>query len=143
MKSVQLKANVLSLLILVLFLSIWFVSTLSPSSNNGGNAADSGLANMTPEQIEYQKLMGKDLGAQKSTGFPTPVQMFKAVVKQLSDPFYDNGPNDKGVVLQLGYSLLRVGLGFFLASIIAIPLGFMIGTSPLLFKALDPFIQIL
>jgi len=98
---------------------------------------------MTAEQIEYQKLMGKDVGAQKSTGFPSPLQMAQAGVHHLSDPFYDNGPNDKGIAIQLGYSLLRVGLGFLLASMVAIPFGFLIGMSPLLFKAFNPFIQIL
>ena len=58
-------------------------------------------------------------------------------------PFYDNGPNDKGLGIQLGYSIARVGLGYLLAVIVAIPLGFLIGMSPLINKALDPFIQIL
>ena len=58
-------------------------------------------------------------------------------------PFYDNGPNDKGLGIQLGYSIARVGLGYFLAVIVAIPLGFLIGMSPLINRALDPFIQIL
>ena len=53
-------------------------------------------------------------------------------------PFYDNGPNDKGLGIQLGYSIARVGLGYFLAVIVAIPLGFLIGMSPLINKALDP-----
>ena len=67
----------------------------------------------------------------------------KAFVKYLAHPFYDNGPNDKGIGIQLGHSLARVGLGFLLAVLIALPLGFAIGMSPLLLRALDPFIQIL
>jgi nitrate/nitrite transport system permease protein len=43
----------------------------------------------------------------------------------------------------LAHSLVRVCLGFLLAVIVAIPLGFAIGMSPLLFQALNPFIQIL
>ena len=38
---------------------------------------------------------------------------------------------------------MRVGLGYLLAVIVAIPLGFLIGMSPLISKALDPFIQML
>jgi nitrate/nitrite transport system permease protein len=53
------------------------------------------------------------------------------------------GPNDKGLGIQLGYSIARVGLGYFLAVLVAIPLGFLIGMSPLISKALDPFIQVL
>ncbi len=140
MISVRLKSRVLSLLIFVIFLGIWHVSTFTPS---GGGVPGSGSSGMTAEQLEYQKLMGKDMGTQKSTGFPSLDQMAKAIAKQLSDPFYDNGPNDKGVAIQLGYSLLRVGMGFFLAAMVSIPLGFAIGMSPLLFSAFDPFIQIL
>ena len=69
--------------------------------------------------------------------------MGATVVKNLADPFYDNGPNDKGIAIQLGHSLLRVGLGFGLAALLAIPLGFLIGMSPMLYRALDPFIQVL
>jgi len=137
MYSVQLKAKVLTLFIFVIFIGIWYVSTINTSTNSAPPS------NLTQEQIEYQKLMGKDVGVQKTTGFPSPIQMAQAIGKQLSNPFYDNGPNDKGIAIQLGYSLLRVGVGFLLASIIAIPLGFVIGMSPLLYKAFDPFIQIL
>ena len=64
-------------------------------------------------------------------------------MKNLASPFYDNGPNDKGIAIQLGASLARVGAGFGLAALIAIPLGFLIGMSPLMYRALDPFIQVL
>jgi nitrate/nitrite transport system permease protein len=135
MKSLQLRANLLSILIFVIFILIWQVSTVSTVTG--------AVNNMTAEQVEYQKLMGKDVSQQKTTGFPTPVQLVRAFSVQLSNPFYDNGPNDKGIAIQLGYSLLRVGLGFLLATLIAIPFGFLIGMSPLLFKAFNPFIQIL
>jgi nitrate/nitrite transport system permease protein len=36
-----------------------------------------------------------------------------------------------------------VGLGYLIAALVAIPLGFVIGMSPLLYKAFDPFIQLL
>ncbi len=55
----------------------------------------------------------------------------------------DNGPNDKGIGIQLAHSLGRVGLGFALAVLVALPLGFLIGMSPLMQKAFDPFIQVL
>jgi nitrate/nitrite transport system permease protein len=61
----------------------------------------------------------------------------------LSDPFYDRGPNDKGIGLQLAYSLLRVAAGYSLALLVAVPLGFLIGMSPLFLRALNPFIQLL
>jgi len=61
----------------------------------------------------------------------------------LKDPFYIHGTNDQGIGIQLGWSLLRVLLGFGLAVIVAVPLGFLIGMSPVLNGALDPIIQVL
>jgi nitrate/nitrite transport system permease protein len=136
MKSLQFKAALLSVLILLTILCVWAAATTSPSV--GGSSAG-----MTAEQIEYAKLLGKDPGATKSGGFPSLSQMGSTAWGHLSNPFFDNGPNDKGIAIQLGYSLGRVGLGFFLAALVAIPLGFVIGMSPLLRRAFDPFIQVL
>ena len=135
--SINFRATLVSFLILVFFLGAWQLSSQGPSI---GGATKAGA---TAEEIEYQKMMGKDPGASKSTGFPPPVEVGKAIVKQLSDPFYDNGPNDKGIGIQLAHSLGRVGLGFALAVLVALPLGFLIGMSPLMHKAFDPFIQVL
>jgi nitrate/nitrite transport system permease protein len=49
--------------------------------------------------------------------------MLTTFAHQLSYPFYDNGPNDKGIAIQLGHSLVRVALGFLLACAVAVPLG--------------------
>lgn len=136
-KTLGFRAGIVSLVIFVAFIAIWSAATNAPAST-GGN-----VTGMTAEQIEYQKMMGKDPGAGKASGFPTPGQMGKTFVDQLSDPFYDRGPNDKGIAIQLGHSLGRVALGFLLACVVAIPLGFVIGMSPLLRRALDPFIQVL
>ena len=138
------KASLLSLLILALVLAVWHLATLRPAA-----VAAAPAATMTPEQIEYAKLMGKDPSAGaggptvSKSGFPTLGQMADAAVANLSRPFYDNGPNDKGLGVQLAHSLGRVALGFGLAMLVAIPLGFVIGMSPLAYKALDPFIQVL
>jgi len=134
------RATLLSLLLLGLLLIAWQLAT-------GKGAAPAAVA-MTPEQIEYAKLLGKDptgdAGASAGkSGFPTPGELGSVMVKHLSTPFYDNGPNDKGIGLQLGYSLGRVAMGYLLAALVAIPLGFVIGMSPVLYRALDPFIQVL
>ncbi|MBC7434524.1 MAG: nitrate ABC transporter permease [Bdellovibrionales bacterium] len=137
MQSLKLKAGVVSLFIFFSFLGIWFVATLPAA---GGSPAAVALS---AEQAEYNKMMGKDAGSTKTTGFPTLGQMGSTIWKHVKDPVYDNGPNDKGILIQLGFSLARVGLGFFLAALVAVPLGFVIGMSPLLRRAFDPFIQIL
>jgi len=61
----------------------------------------------------------------------------------ISNPFFDNGPNDQGIGLLLLTSLRRVLSGFLIGTAIAIPLGILIGLSPVVSKAVDPFIQIL
>jgi nitrate/nitrite transport system permease protein len=142
-RSLGFRSGLLSLLLLALLLGIWHLATLSPAPVTTVSAAA-----MTPEQIEYAKLMGKDPTAGASapvakSGFPTLAQMGAVMARHLARPFYDNGPNDKGVGLQLAYSLGRVALGYGLAALVAIPLGFLIGMSPLVYRALDPFIQVL
>ena len=134
--SLNLRAALVSLLIFICFVGAWQLATTGPSIGGASTG-------MTAEEIEYAKMMGKDPGAAKSTGFPPPIEVAKASWGHLSDPFYDNGPNDKGIGIQLAHSLGRVALGFGLACLFAIPLGFVIGMSPLLSRALDPFIQVL
>ena len=123
-----LRSSVLSALLLVVLLGAWHVATLPKGE---AQAADD----------EYAKLMGK--GARKSAGFPTPAQFGQTVLHHAAHPFYDNGPNDKGIGIQLGHSLARVGAGYLLAIVFAVPLGFVIGMSPLVYRALDPYIQVL
>ena len=146
LNSMRWRASMLSLLILLTLLALWHASTVPRQVVASGPAVT-----LTPEQIEYAKLMGKDPAAmaagtapaKKADGFPTPAQLGSAIAHNLADPFYDNGPNDKGIGIQLAHSLARVGLGFAIAALVAIPLGFLIGMSPLVYKALDPFIQVL
>jgi nitrate/nitrite transport system permease protein len=134
------RAALLSVVIFMTALGIWHVATLP----GGADASVAASAALTPEQVEYQKLLGKDPGVAKANnGFPTLAQMAETFRRQLAHPFYDNGPNDKGIAIQLGHSLARVALGFGIAAAVAIPLGFVIGMNPLMHRALDPFIQVL
>jgi nitrate/nitrite transport system permease protein len=126
----RLRAALVSTLIFVVFVAVWQIATL-PNPAKQAAAADA----------EYAALMGK--GQEKSDGFPPPAKVAHAFVEFLSDPFYDKGPNDKGIGIQLGHSLGRVAIGFLLAVAVALPLGFAIGMSPLLMRALNPFIQVL
>ena len=125
------RAALISLLLLAALLMVWHFATLPQES--AASAA----------QDEYARLMGKSSGAAKRDGFPGLAQMGETIRKELANPFYDNGPNDKGIGIQLAYSLGRVGLGFAIAAVVAVPLGFLLGMSPLMQRALNPFIQIL
>ena len=137
--SIKVRGAIVSLAILVFCLFLWHLATAPKNVPKQEIFQTASQGNS-----EYSALMGQGGGQQvQKTGFPTLTQMGQTIYKQLSDPFYDNGPNDKGIGIQLAYSLARVGLGFFLAMLVAIPFGFFIGMSPLAYQAFNPFIQIL
>ena len=125
----SLRAGVLSLLIFVIFALAWHMAT------RGGPAGPA----MDPE---YAKLMGAT-ATQGKSAMPGPLDVGAKLIEHLRHPFYDKGPNDKGLGIQLAFSMVRVAAGYGLAVLVAIPLGFLIGMSPLMNKALDPFIQIM
>ncbi|WP_223476497.1 nitrate ABC transporter permease [Oricola indica] len=120
------RAAILSFIILIAGLLIW-------------EAAIPGQKAAT-ELTEYERLTG---GGAPKAGVPPPSQVMQKAWEQLSNPFYDAGPNDKGIGIQIAYSLYRVLTGYFLAALVAIPIGFLIGMSPVAYKALNPFIQVL
>jgi nitrate/nitrite transport system permease protein len=127
--SLRLRAALLSLLILAAFLGAWHLAT----------RASGPTATMSPE---YARLMGAT-ATQGKSAMPGPLDVGAKLWEHLKRPFYDNGPNDKGLGIQLGYSIARVLLGYLIAVAVALPLGFLIGMSPLLSRAFDPFIQIM
>jgi nitrate/nitrite transport system permease protein len=79
----------------------------------------------------------------KSTTFPTPAATFIEAIKVFSDPFYSKGPNDQGIGWNILYSLERVAVGFGLAALVGIPMGFMIGRFSVLNNMLSPLISLL
>ncbi|RRS05897.1 nitrate ABC transporter, permease protein [Aquabacterium soli] len=78
-----------------------------------------------------------------SATFPTPAATWKAAVVLFSDPFYSNGPNDQGIGWNILFSLKRVAMGFGLAALVGIPLGFIIGRSKVISSMLNPIISLL
>ncbi len=124
--SLNQRAALLSIVMLIVGLLIWEAAIPAQKS----------MSALT----EYEILTGA--GAPKA-GVPPPSKVLVKAWEQLSDPFYDAGPNDKGIGIQIGYSIYRVLTGYFLAALVAIPLGFLIGMSPVAYKALNPFIQVL
>jgi nitrate/nitrite transport system permease protein len=125
-----LRAALLSVVLFGCFLFAWQLLSAS-----GQTEAPVGM------DPELAALLGPQ--AKGESAFPAPAEVFGELKRHVTDPFYDAGPNDKGIGIQLAYSIMRVLVGFGLAAMVAIPLGFVIGMSPLLFKALDPFIQLL
>jgi nitrate/nitrite transport system permease protein len=123
------RAALMSLFLFGLFIGAWHLATL------GSGPAVS----MDPE---YAKLVGATASQGKSA-MPGPLDVGAKIWEHLKDPFYDRGSNDKGIGIQLAYSIARVMTGYLLAVLVAIPVGFLIGMSPLISRALDPFIQVL
>jgi len=76
-------------------------------------------------------------------GLPTPLATFQVFWELVKDPFYDYGPNDKGIGLQLASSLGRVSAGFLLGSLFAIPVGVLMGANAVCKKIFYPIVQIL
>jgi nitrate/nitrite transport system permease protein len=125
------QSALLAVLLLAACLGIW---ELAGSGGGGGGAA------VDPE---YAALLGQAAQTGGQTPFPKPSQIGARLWELLRDPFYIRGTNDQGIGVQIAYSLVRVAAGFGLAALVAIPLGFLIGMSPLLSGALNPFIQVL
>jgi nitrate/nitrite transport system permease protein len=131
LSSLASRAAILSLVIFFVFVSAWQIATSGSST---------GLPpGMDPE---YAKLLGAT-ATQGKSAMPTPLEVGAKIWSHLRDPFYDRGTNDKGIGIQLAYSVGRVALGYLLAVLVALPLGFLIGMSPLIYRALDPFIQVM
>jgi len=129
MSTLAIRASAVSLLLLVMFLLAWHLAV-------------SGVGTAQKIDPEYAKLMGA-AATQGKSAMPGPLDVGAKLWEHLRDPFYDRDTNDKGVGIQLAYSIARVLLGYLLAVAVAIPLGFLIGMSPLMSRALDPFIQVM
>lgn len=74
---------------------------------------------------------------------PGPMSTLATFWELVSNPFYDYGPNDKGIALQLIASLQRVFAGFLLGALVAVPLGIAMGVTPFFRQLFDPIVQVL
>ena len=83
------------------------------------------------------------LSAYTKNALPTPTATLTVLKEMLSDPFYDYGPNDKGIGLQLFSSIKTVLSGFLLGSLIAIPIGILMGASTICKQIFYPIVQLL
>lgn len=124
------RAGLLTAVFLLVFLLFWHVATLPEKA----------AVTVDPE---YAALVGAAAATGGQSAMPSPAEVGRQLWEHLRDPFYDRGTNDKGIGTQLMFSIARVLAGYSLAAIVAIPLGFAIGMSPLVYRALDPIIQVL
>jgi nitrate/nitrite transport system permease protein len=120
-----------SLAIFVVFIAVWHFFTMA--GPGGSSAVDP----------EYARLAGQSAATQQNAAIPSPGAVALRGWELLINAFDRSNPNNIGIAWHLLYSMGRVLLGYVLAVIVAVPLGFALGLSPPLYKALDPFIQIL
>ena len=85
-------------------------------------------------------LLAWQLAAMHSKGFPTPLSTLDSALTLFADPFYQDGPNDMGIGWNVLASLQRVAVGFGLAALAGIPLGFLIGRSLFFARMFNPLI---
>ena len=91
-------------------------------------------------------LLAWEMGARSglfAKGMPTASKTLEEFWWWITHPFFDNGPNDLGIGWNLLISLRRVAIGYVLASLVAVPLGVLIGISPVAYKAFNPYVQLL
>ncbi|MDB5920979.1 MAG: ntrB [Massilia sp.] len=78
-----------------------------------------------------------------NTTFPSPLVTWQEAVRLFADPFYSKGPNDQGIGWNILASLERVAVGFGMAALVGIPLGFLIGRFKFLAGMFNPIISLL
>ena len=117
------------------------VRKATPSARRWLNAA---LQRLLPPLLGLALLLlGWQLAAIGAKGFPTPLSTLDSALTLFSDPFYRDGPNDMGIGWNVLASLQRVAVGFGLAALAGIPLGFLIGRSLFFARMFNPLIALL
>ena len=120
-----------SLVLFVVFVLIWQLLTGDAPSDTAG---------VDPE---YAKLAGQSATGQQTAAIPSPIAVARRAQELLVNGFDRSNPNNLGIAWHLLASLERVLLGFALALIVAVPLGFVLGLFPPVYQTLNPFIQVL
>ena len=121
--SLRLRAAIVSIALFLAFIGIWHIATRGTGA----------VATMTPE---YARLIGRDRHARQvghagpgSTSAPGLLRAPEAaVLRRRADR---QGPRHPARL----FSIARVGRGYLLAVAFAIPLGFLVGMSPLMSQA--------
>ncbi len=136
---------VITVLLLGVFLAVWQLLTLRPAFDPTGKTEDElTLLQFNGDIIQTEN--GQYVWnpeKEKVKGVPGPFMVAEKTWAELNGAFEINGTNDHGIAYLVGYTVSRFGLGFLAASVTAILLGIILGLNQLLFRAVNPFIQIL
>lgn len=143
MKGSGQPAWVISLVLLCGILLGWHIATVQPAFNPAG---------LTEEQLMNLEFKGDIVrdengnyiyNPEKSRGIPGPLAVIKKTQQELAEAFERKGTNDHGIAHLVRYTVTRFAVGFISASVVAVLVGVLIGLSALLYRALNPFIQVL
>jgi nitrate/nitrite transport system permease protein len=137
------QSLLISLLLLGLFVLAWHLATRMPSFDPGGLSENQLL------QMEFNGDIVRAEGGryiynpEKARGLPGPWAVVWTTVEEFSAPFHKRGANDHGIGHLIRYTVERFAAGFVAASVVAMLIGVVIGLSRTLYRALNPFIQVL
>lgn len=134
---------IISLAILVFFLFAWYIATVQPSFNPAGLTEEQLMTLEFKGDIVRTESGGYMYNPEKARGMPGPMAVLKKTLAELSEAFQKKGTNDHGIAYLIRYTVTRFAAGFLSASLVAVLIGVLIGLSPLLYRALNPFIQLL
>lgn len=132
-------------ILLLVFLVVWHLSTLREPFDPKG---------LTAEQIRAMEFNGDIVRApegrylwnpekEKVKGVPGPLAVLEKARNELSEAFEKKGTNDHGIAYLVLYTVTRFAAGFLTASVAAILFGILLGLNKALFRAVNPYIQIL
>lgn len=139
----RLKPVFLSVTMFALFLLAWFVATQQPAFDPSGLSEDELTVMVFNGDIVEADDGGYAYNPDKPRGIPGPAKVFSYAVGEVSEAFHRKGTNDHGIAWLVLYTVKRFMLGFIAASVVGVVLGVLIGLNKDLFRALNPFIQVL
>ena len=136
---------IITVFLLLLFLTAWHLVTLRAAFDPKG---------LTEEQLQLMEFNGDIMRQadgtyvwnpekEKVKGIPGPLAVLMKAREELSEAFVKKGTNDHGIGYLVLYTVSRFGAGFLVASIVAIVIGILLGLNKVLYRAVNPFIQIL
>lgn len=137
------KAKSLTLMILVGLLGGWQYAVSKPAFDPSDKTEDELMLMEFNGDIVLNEAGDYVFNGDKTTGLPGPLAVGAKVVEELSHPFHKNGTNDHGIGHLVFYTVTRFSIGFLLASVVAIFIGVVIGLNPVIFAAVNPFLQVL
>ncbi|MCG3777398.1 MAG: Bicarbonate transport system permease protein CmpB [Nitrospira sp.] len=134
---------IISVFILVVFLGGWHLLTLrSPFDVNGKTETQLQMLEFNGDIVRTSE-GSYAWNPEKMKGVPGPLAVVEKARVELSEAFVIKGTNDHGIGYLVLYTVLRFAGGFLTASVVAVIVGVFLGLNRVLFRAFNPFIQVL